>query len=255
MRNIFRLLLLLLPSTALSQSVPGSVADTLNALRVKKNIYRDAPRLTLRKAPARISGTGYKIFTDTLMLFSFSPAGAQRITHGLDSSLWKRNKTYQYYVAGTHGYSRGFYYRGKFTVTEPHAESAQLDTSVSGAGLVYLDTAVMIVTRLHRYLVTEWKPYKAEDSAAMHGLHLIFVFNKSGKLLNRFAYDNHGLTLANSVGFFNRDDLLDVVYLENTRQVDGKTEWHFKLYSLDKKGRTKEAKFHKGRHERVITVH
>lgn len=252
MRNIFRLLLLLLPFTALSQTLPPSVTDSLNAIRVKKNIYRDAPVLRLRKAPTRISGVGFKIFTDTLMLFSFAPAGVERTTKGLDSSLWKRNKTYQYYVAGTHGYSRGFYYRGKFTVAEPHAEATQLDTSINGVGLVHLDTAIMIVTRLHRYLVTEWKPYMADDSAALHGLHLIFVFNKSGKLLNRFAYDNHGLTLANSVGFFNRDDLLDVVYLDNVRQVNDQTEWHFKLYSLDKKGRTKEAKFHKGGHERVI---
>lgn len=253
MRVSFLVLFLVFGFNGFAQSIPPDVAGALNALKVKKAVYKEVKELSLNKAPEHIRTTGIKMFTDTLMLFSF--ARQEVIGTGIgkpDNSLMQRNKSYQYYAFGRHGNTRGFYYRGKFNLLDRHAPNPDIDSSNRNAGLVYPDTSIMIVTRLHRYLITEWKPYDMEDSSNYHNLHIIFIFDKSGKLINHFSYDNYRLPVLTSVGFFNKDDLLDVAFYDKTETVNGQTDWHFKLYSLDKKGRTRESKFNKAGHSVII---
>lgn len=253
MRHLILSLLLISFYPSFAQNVPESIDSALNAMKVKKSVYKDVQPFPLFKAPAHISGTGIKMFTDTLMLFSFAP---QELIENSkqDSSLLKRNKTYQYYSAGVHGNCRGFYYHGKFTLVEQHTAQPETDSADWNKALIYLDTSIMIITRLHRYLVTEWRPYNTENPANYHNLNIIFIFDKSGKLINHFTYDNYKLPVLTSVGFFNRDDLLDVVFYDKTETVNGQTNWHFKLYSLDKKGKTKESTFYKGGRSVIITA-
>jgi hypothetical protein len=252
MRRLFFLLFLIYCNTAFAQPVPPDVDSTLNALRVKKNVFKETQSSKLRIAPAHISCMGIKMFSDTLMLFSFARREDVKLAAKLDKSLLQKNKAYQYYVSGSRGNRRGFCYRGRFAVVKPHTNDPHIDSASWNRGLIYPDTSIMIVTRLHRYLVTEWKPYNADDSAGYQKLNIIFIFNKDGKLINHFTYDNNKLPLGTSVGFFNKDDLLDVVHFDRTEIINGQTNWHFKLYSLNKKGKTRERKFYKGHYSVII---
>lgn len=233
----------------------AGVDSAFNVLKLKKVIYKPIDVFELKQVPAHIKTTGIRFFRDTLFLFNFMDRDNAEQRTGIfkDSSLLKKNPSYLHYALGQHGNKRAFYVRGKFKTLDIHhayLEGQQLGLDTC---FVYPDTSVMIVTRLHRYIFTQWKPYNTNDTA-YHAMNVVFVFNKNNKLLHHFAYNNPATDFLSTIGFFNKDDQLDMLFYDKTEIKEGQSYSHFSLYSFNKKGKTKKKKFYKGDYSIAIKM-
>lgn len=243
MNKVLTFLLFLTINSSYAQQIPAETDSAINKLRSGKTIYKDIDLKKVAIAPAYLDVSSVKLYREDLLFFSFkeNPSANSK----LDSTLLKKNPGYLHYALGQHGNKRGFYYRGKFQTLDIHhnyLEGLQLGLDTC---FVHLDTAILIAGRNYRYVFTQWKPSLAADTG-YHNMTIVFTFNKNNKLINHIAYDNPGLSLSSSVGFFNKDDLLDVLFQEESGLKYGQPVQYLGLYSINKKGKFVKRKFYKG---------